>query len=186
MLTIKLPISLNISDQLVIADLQRQQSCVIRSAYKLFQKGNNEQQIRAKLKTIHNIVLVDSWFQQSAIKDAHYMHLADIELEVNTRVFGGRSQNKLSNADWKKLRLLPITSIGEACKTGNRKFNLHVIDENKIICKLNKNTHVGIQLPRLKKKYKDVLQQLELLSNDKKLPVSFKLTTTHIFRSTTK
>mgnify|MGYP003539753143 CR=1 FL=1 len=37
--------------------------------------------------------------------------------------------------------------------------------------------HIG----KLKKKYKDVLQQLELLTNDKKLPVSFKLTTTHIF-----
>ena len=68
MLTIKLPISLNLSDQLVVADLQRQQSCVIRSAYKLFQKGNNEKEIRAKLKSMNNINLIGSWFQQKMIK----------------------------------------------------------------------------------------------------------------------
>ena len=187
MLTIKLPISLNASDQQVVSNLQRQQSCVIRSAYKLFQKGNNEQAIRAKLKHMNNIDLIDSWFQQSAIKDAHYMHLGDIELEVKTRIFGGkknlqkRSQNKLSKYDWKQNRLLPITSIGESNHYGNRKFAFDIVDTNQIILKINKKQHILITLPKLRKKYKDVLQQLELLSNDKKLPVSFKLTTTHIF-----
>ena len=94
MLTIKLPISLNVSDQMIVADLQRQQSCVIRSAYSLFQKGNNEKEIRAKLKHMNNVDLIGSWFQQSAIKDAYYMYLADKELEVKTRIFGGKNNLK--------------------------------------------------------------------------------------------
>ena len=187
MLTIKLPIYLNISDQMIVADLQRQQSCVIRSAYKLFQKGNNEKEIRAKLKSMNNIDTVDSWFQQSAIKDAYYMYLADTELKIKTRIFGGkknlqkRSLIKLSKSDWKQNRLLPITSIGESNSCGNRKFAFDIIDNNQLILKINRKQHIQIILPKLKKKYKDVLQQLELLTNDKKLPVSFKLTTTHIF-----
>ncbi len=187
MLTIKLPIYLNISDQMIVADLQRQQSCVIRSAYKLFQKGNNEKEIRAKLKSMNNIDTIDSWFQQSAIKDAYYMYLADTELKIKTRIFGGkknlqkRSLIKLSKSDWKQNRLLPITSIGESNSCGNRKFAFDIIDNNQLILKINRKQHIQIILPKLKKKYKDVLQQLELLTNDKKLPVSFKLTTTHIF-----
>ena len=187
MLTIKLPISLNTSDQLVVADLQRQQSCVIRSAYKLFQKGNNEKEIRIKLKSMNNIDLIGSWFQQSAIKDAYYMYLADTELKVKTRIFGGknnlknRSHNKLSKSDWKQNRLLPITSIGTASYYGNMKFAFDVINNNQIILKIDRKQHVQITLPKLRKKYKDIIYHLELLTNDKKLPVSFKLTTTHIF-----
>ena len=187
MLTIKLPISLNVSDQMIVADLQRQQSCVIRSAYSLFQKGNNEKEIRAKLKHMNNVDLIGSWFQQSAIKDAYYMYLADKELEVKTRIFGGknnlknRSQNKISKIDWKQNRLLPITSIGTASYYGNMKFAFDVIDNNQIILKINRHQHIQITLPKLRKKYKDTLYQLELLTNDKKLPISFKLTTTHIF-----
>ena len=187
MLTIKLPISLNVSDQMIVADLQRQQSRVIRSAYSLFQKGNNEKEIRAKLKHMNNVDLIGSWFQQSAIKDAYYMYLADKELEVKTRIFGGknnlknRSQNKISKIDWKQNRLLPITSIGTASYYGNMKFAFDVIDNNQIILKINRHQHIQITLPKLRKKYKDTLYQLELLTNDKKLPISFKLTTTHIF-----
>ena len=187
MLTIKLPISLNISDQSVVTDLQRQQSCVIRSAYKLFQKGNNEKEIRSKLKHMNNIDLIGSWFQQSAIKDAYYMYLADTELNIKTRIFGGknnlknRSQNKSSKIDWKHNRLLPITSIGTAFCYGNKKFAFDIIDNNQVFLKINKKLHISITLPKLRKKYKDTLHQLELLTNDRKLPVSFKLTTKHIF-----
>ena len=187
MLTIKLPISLNVSDQMIVADLQRQQSCLIRSAYKLFQKGNNEKEIRAKLKHMNNIDLIGSWFQQSAIKDAYYMYLADKELNIKTRIFGGknnlqnRSHNRLSKSDWKQNRLLPITSIGTASYYGNMKFAFDVINNNQIILKINRHQHVQITLPKLRKNHKNTLQQLELLTNDKKLPISFKLTTTHIF-----
>ncbi len=187
MLTIKLPISLNSTDQLIVADLQRQQSCVIRSAYQLFQKGNNEKEIRAKLKHMNNIDAIGSWLQQSAIKDAHYMYLADNELKHKTRIFGGknnlqkRSLDKLSKSDWKQNRLLPITSIGTASYYGNMKFAFDIIDANQIILKINRHQHIRITLPKLRKKYKDILYQVELLTNGKKLPVSFKLTTTHIF-----
>ena len=187
MLTIKLPISLNASDQMIVADLQRQQSCVIRSAYKLFQKGNNEKEIHNKVKHMNNINLLDSWFYQSAVKDAYYMYLADTELEIKTRIFGGkknlkcRSQNILSKEDWKQNRLLPIISIGTADYYGNRKFAVDIIDNNQIILKINRHQHVPITLPKLRKNVKNILHTLELLTNDKKLPISFKLTTTHIF-----
>lgn len=103
------------------------------------------------------------------------------------RIFGGkknlklRAQNKISNQQWKDLRLLPLPIIGEACKSGNRKFNFQIIDLNQLIFKINKNTHIELKLPKLRKNIQKTLFQLECAANSDRLPISIKIDQSFIY-----
>lgn len=63
-------------------------------------------------------------------------------------IFGGRGNlkrrflNKITNEQWKELRLENICSIGESPQKGNRKFDLQIIEENKIIFKPSKKLKI--------------------------------------------
>ena len=183
MLTIKLPISISSEDQELILNLQRQQSCVIRSTYSV---DLGEKALRLKFKGFNSIQDLDSWFIQSGIREGLGMRKADQELGVIKRIFGGkknlklRSENKISSEDWKARRLLPIYLIGESPYFGNRKFELEIFASNSIIFKPRRGVKISLKLPNLKKKMREQLLSLECAANEQILAVTYRLTCTHV------
>ena len=80
------------------------------------------------------LVNIDSWFIQSGIYKAKEMFNKDLEFEKSfnyfpKRIFGSksnlirRSKNLIDKETYQNNRSLPLLIIGEAPKSGNRKFN---------------------------------------------------------------
>lgn len=76
---------------------------------------------------------------------------------------------------------------GEMLKSGNRLFNLDITDNNQIIFKLNKTTHIKLNLPELRNNYKRELYKLEELNDIKQGVIGYtysvKLDKKHIYIS---
>jgi hypothetical protein len=182
--TIKLSINLLKEEIEFIKELQRMQSSMVRCSYNASKKGLKEKDVRPVLKERFQGSVLDSWFQQSSIYEGKAMFAADREIGNNTRIFGGRgnsirrSKNLITKEQWKEYRLLPLVLIGEGPKKGNRKFNFH---KDKIIFKPFKNKQIEISLPDLKNKYKKLWHKAVEMSEDKKIPITVKLTSTEIF-----
>ncbi len=184
MITIKLPIQNKIN----ILDYQKEFNSCVRFAYNCLRKDKlNEKDIRhlIKTKSLFNNNL-DTWMIQCAIREAKSWLEKSKDFDKPI-IFGGRKnlklrrENKISNDEWKLLRLHPLYIEGEALQKGNRKFELDVIENNKIIFKPNRNTKIDIILPKLKKNVKNQLVTLEELSKSYKIPFTVRLTNDYIF-----
>ena len=182
MLTIKIPYMSDKSEE--IRKLQEDYSPVIRSSYVRAMSGWKEVDIRSYCRDMYPDR--DSWFLQSCVKEGMTHAATDIATKRTKRIFGGkknfhlRAEGKISNTEWKNLRVQPLPVIGEAGKCGNRKFEFKIIDSNQIIFKACKKNHIILTLPKLRKVLKRTLEKLELASNDSILPITFKITDTHI------
>ena len=166
MITIKLPIQIDYN----LAELQRQQSCLIRWAYNRFKDGFSEKDIRLLSKKLSNIDLMDVRFRQSAIGKARMIYKINQDKIV---IFGGKQNfvdrllDKITKKDYKRKRLRSLVCIGDAYQHGNQKFKLDIIQNNKIIFKVNRNFNIPIQLPKLRKNYEKMLYKLEEKCNSK-------------------
>ena len=107
---------------------------------------------------------------QSAIKESLTIKTTNTQPDnsINKVIFGGkklfqlRNNLKITNQEFKEKKLSCLYSIGESgnkCIKGNRKFNL-VKDLKSITFKPCKSLHIDLQLPKLKKKLKNILNQL--------------------------
>ena len=163
MKTIKLPITYhNENDLPIIFEYIRLQNNVIRISYNRFKDNYSEKDIRSYLKTMNlssDLINIDSWFIQSGIYKAKEMFLKDSEsFKTNgtfpTRIFGSKSnlrrrcKNLISNQEYKSKKQLPLLIIGEAPKSGNRKFNF--TNTNEIIFKPSIKHKIHISLPKLR------------------------------------
>ena len=181
MITIKLPIQ----NQIDISDYLREFNSCMRFSYNRFVEGLNEKDIRQliKSKNIFNS-LSDSWFVQCAIKEGKSWFQ---KVPSGKIVFGGkknlklRSEGKISKDQWKELRLHPLCIQGEAPKKGNRKFELDVIENNRIIFKPKSGIKIKIELPNLRKNHKRNLFKLEELSKNCKVPFTIRLSNSEIW-----
>jgi hypothetical protein len=97
-------------------------------------------------------------------------------------IFGGkykftqRIKRKISRSDWISSRNLPILLRGGRSDTnGNRKAELNIIDDNSILLKFNKNTHIRVQLPKLSKEHKKHLYILQSLCESNKTGFSLEV-----------
>lgn len=178
MVTIKLPIQLNASDVEFVISLQIQQSSLIGSAYQFIRKhGFNQKEIT---KVLNNKMDFDSWFKQSAVIKAKEMALADKD-NAKGRLFGGMNalksflEGRISKHDYQYRRLMPIYVVGEASKSGNRKFKLDIYN-NKIIFKADRNNHLDIDLPNLRKNYSKKLEILQQLAENNSITFTVSLT----------
>lgn len=181
MKTIKLPITILEEDKFILSEITRIQNSVIRLSYNRFKDKYSEKDVRNYLKDKINY---DSWFIQSGIYKAKEMYSKDLEYSKSNnkfpnRVFGGKSnlikylEKKISKTEYKKNKLLPLLSIGEAPKYGNRKFNFK--DLNSITFKPFKNTKISISFPNIKNNYKKELLNLIKYSNQKKIAYQIQL-----------
>ena len=185
MQTIKLPYTTSDVSSAAIRALLKEFSPVVRSAYSRFMEGKTELEVRNYLRSI--FLSKDSWFLQSCIYDARGMATVDTN-QGRSRIFGSkkafiaRREGKITSSEFKELRLLPLTSVGEATKSGNRKFSID-IEDNSITFKVNGKTHIHLELPRLRKNYSKLLKQVAILCEEKVTPVTFKIDLHYIYIS---
>ena len=116
----------------VITQWRKAQSVVIRTAYNRVREGKKDKEILALLRAMPQGRL-DSWLTLSALKRAHALHRANPERAV---IFGGkhnlqlRAQGKITAAQWKAKRLLPLYFEGHAKsygeQGGNQRFVLDI------------------------------------------------------------
>lgn len=130
---------------------------------------------------INNIDLLDSWFKQSCVKEAIQINNSSLNEKV---IFGGKKNfldlinKKIDKTQFLEKRLNPLYSIGESsnsCVKGNRKFHLEQ-DLRNIIFKPCRNTKICLEIPYLSKSYTNVLKQLYILQEEKKISLTYKLT----------
>lgn len=186
MITIKLPyILVDETNSKTIYNYQREQSSVLRFAYNRFKDGLQNTEITRKIKeTFIEYEFVDSWFVESAIQKAKSVYIKN---KNNTVIFGGKKTfenykiGKITKEVLKQKRLCNLVSIGEAPKLGNRKINLDIVENNRIILKLNKTKHIDIIIPKLKKQYKRILHKLENQVKNKELPFTIELNKDFIY-----
>lgn len=185
MITIKLPYKTDDRAMMTIDTLRKEYSPIVRSAYKRLLDSDKQLQVRNYLR--NTFPGRDSWFMQSSIYEAMGMATVDRNQE-RKRVFGGkknfhkRMKGQITKDEYKKLRLSPICSIGEAPNKGNRKFSFD-IKNKKITFRVDRNTHLSLELPVLHKKRYLELLALEKAMKDKKLPVTIKLDSDYIYIS---
>jgi predicted transposase len=184
MKTIKLPINMSEEDISFLNNMRREQSSVVRYSYNRFMEGKNQKEIRDLVKTL-NINNLDSWFIQSGVMEgqAIYTRFKD----QDPIIFGGKdlfeayNSGKIDKAELKEARLRPLNIEGEAPQNGNRKFELDIIKNNRVLLKPFDKKKIYIDLPKLKKNYKKELLLLQQLTSNKELAYTVKLTDKNIF-----
>jgi hypothetical protein len=203
MVTIKLPYTTH--DKSVISTCLKSQASVTKFLFNRL-KDSNGSLLQIELTALANSmnhVTVDSWFKQSAVYEAKSIYGSYSEKlqaiiayndshpgtkkKLPTVIFGSRKnfidrcKGGLSREEFIERRNLPLVSIGEAPQKGNRKFELHVIENNTIAFKPEQGTEIELQLPHLRKNYQKIISQLQTLMEHKELPVTIKLDLTHIY-----
>jgi len=160
MKTYKLPIVIEEDDKSYINDLCRQQSIIVRSSYNDLLKGNLVKDLEQKYKSLNNIEDMDSWFIRCGI-------LRGKSLTKHKHIiFGGKhtlsklNKKKITKEEWKNRRLYSLDIQGEKHQGGNRKFELK-LEENQILFKPNRNKKILIQLPKIRRKWKNELQYIQ-------------------------
>ena len=184
MITLKLPIQLNQEHKDFIKELQKEQSPMIRCAYKQAEYGCLEISVREELRNRFQESRLDSWFQQSAVKSGMGMFKADDKLGNSGRIFGSkknfikRLEGKISNEEWKDCRLLPLYVIGESPARGNRKFE---ISFDKVVFKPWKGIKLEIDIPPMNKNWSKLWKAAVEMAANKMLPITISLDQNFIY-----
>ena len=164
--------------------LLTQYNSVLRVTYnRLFEKSLSTKEITSIQKSLSNVGLINSHLKNSAIYDAK----AIVNKSKDKIIFGGknlfiqRCQQKISHEEFIRKRLKPLSSVGEACKGGNRLFKL--VDNKTILFKLNIHNHFILNLKSVGKKRSKELNQLIKLQNANQIPITYKLDLDYIYIS---
>lgn len=165
--TIKLPIQITEEERKIVLDYQKNQNNLInrlKENNKLFTKEITELQ-----KEMNNI-FVDSHFKNSAIYKARELMDRDRVIFGGKKLFISRCQNKISKEEFQLKKLLPIISIGESSHKGNRKFSIQ--DNNTILFKADRKTHIELGLPILKRKMKKEMDKILIAQENYQIPIT--------------
>ena len=174
------------SDKIRIKDLQRQYSSTLKFTFNRVEEAEGKistKELTETQKTLNNIPLIDSHFKNSAIYESKSIYSSNKDEKVIFRKSNllDRAKGKISREEFKENKYLPICSIGEANKKGNRKFE--ILSESKILFKVNRNLHIDLNLCNLNSNYRKELLQLIIAQNNKSLPITYKLDSIYIYIS---
>lgn len=173
-------VKLQISHKPDVLEDMRIFSSMVRIAFNRFQDGYSEKQITEYLNTRF---VANCWVIRSAIKEAHA--LFDVQGQRHI-VFGGKWNLKqylkglITKEQFKQNRLMPLCSIGEAVKRGNRLINFNLQD-NSITYKPSSLIHKKIHFCPVKKKLANELAKVQELASQKKMPVTVKFTDKYLY-----
>lgn len=174
------------SDKIRIKDIQRQYSSTLKFTFNRVKDNQGKistKQLTEIQKNINNVPLIDSHFKNSAIYESKSIYSSKKDGKVIFRKsnFLDRTKGKISKEEFKENKYLPICSVGEANKKGNRKFE--IISESLITFKVNRNLHIDLNLCNLNSNYRKELLQLAAAQNNKSLPITYKLDSKYIYIS---
>lgn len=164
MITLKLKYDCSEDDRKVIEQWRHGASVVTRCAFNLFRKEKELKEVREILKN-YNFTISDSWIINSAIAKAEGLWKSNEALGGETVIFGGkenfkkRAEGKISKEEFRHKRLMPLFIVGQNAFKGNRKSELH-LDDNQLLLKLDKNTHIPLSIKINSKTQKRHLENL--------------------------
>jgi IS605 OrfB family transposase len=176
MQTISLPYRVTNGDPTQLMLWRRFFSAAVRSGYRAAGTGAPEKEIRDGLKQRFAGQGIDAWLLHCATREA-----LDLRKRVpdGSMVFGGkknlerRRKGLITNAEWKALRLRPLTSLGDSFHKGNRHFRLSEDGRN---CELTVlGTKLTLGLPVLAGKWAKMLPAVVRLAAAKEINVTFRI-----------
>lgn len=153
---------------------------VLRFTYNRVQDGVKSTKDLTKLQGNLNNIFIDSHFLNSAIFEAKSFQKSKL-IFGGKKLFIDRCKNKISKEEFKVKKLLPIYSVGEAGKKGNRKFT--ILSEDVILFKPNKFTHINLNLLNQGINYKKKLRKLLSLQESKQISITYRLDLNYIYLS---
>lgn len=172
MIALKIKYIAEESDIQVIADYQRQYNNLLHLFYNRLKDGVSETE--CKHLELNNLYLMKSWLRQSCVKDASFL-LKNEE----TVLFGGKHlyydllRHNISKEEFRERRLVPLCSIGEARRNGNRLFRLSEDCYSIIFSPVAKNK-IKLNLIGVGNRIK-ALQKLYTHQQLKDIPITYKL-----------
>ena len=186
MITLKLKYRLkDEQDMSLILDYQRQYSSCLHFLYNRISDNPSitEKELRLLYGNVNNCSLINKWLFQCAIKEARQIY----NLHGAKVIFGGKTnylkRNKLSitKEEYKARRISPVYSIGEADKLGNRMFRLK--PGNILTFQPDRLHHIDLELVGLRKHRQTIISTLTELANQKKVTITYKLSSEHVWIS---
>jgi IS605 OrfB family transposase len=130
-----------------------------------------------------NLDLIDASLIESATNKAK-----QVKVSSRTTIFGGKHNWKkfisgiITKDSWKTQRNLPLQFKGRKNKSekGNRKFKLKVIEENSVYFCPSRDLKFKLDLPALKKGYKEKLFLLQRLCEQGECSFTCSVSTSHV------
>ena len=196
--TIKIPVEYSSTeDRMMISDLQRQQTHIIRSAFKKYEKGLPVKD--NSFDDYNDIDLLDSWLKRSATKESKAIYETEKELQKSSEkkirtCFGGKSlmndyrSGKVSKEELRAGRLSPFVCVGEADSGtkrvhGNRRFKL-LDDLSGIRIKVSDKNWIQVKFStKLLKNYTKIVRLLYMHQVAGDMPITYKIDAQYVYIS---
>ena len=180
-ITLKIKYSTDEQSKTRILEYIKNYNNVLRFTYNRLHENKDlkTKEITVSQKSMNNI-FVDSHFKNSAIFDSKTLLHNDKVIFGGKKLFIDRCQNKITKEEFRLNKLRPLYSVGESPRKGNRKFS--IVTENHIIFKPTIEEHFLLEITP-NKNYQKYMLELSQLSNEKKIPIDFRLDSEYVYIS---
>ena len=161
---------------------------IVRIAFSLFNKGFNLKTVEDTIKTKYNYnsELVDATMLKFFCQDGDNILKSCKERNQTKMIFGSKKtwkdfiKGNITKEDWFTIRdNRPLSFYGDSnSKFGNRKFELDV-ENNQFVFKPSRRNRYNLRV-NFGRRYNDLLK-IQMLSEQKLVPVSYRLSDTYIY-----
>lgn len=143
-----------------------------RFAFNRFKDGQKNLEVYAYLNEKFDM---NSHLINSIMRNAAVVYSLNKDKKVHFGKFLRFQRGLVSKDELKESRNIGILSEGEALKKGNRLFEVDV-ENGKFIWKRSRKEHYDLKIvEKLNEKRKSILQKLQLMMSEKKIPVTIRL-----------
>ena len=180
MKTISFKIETNDQLQKVISEDSRICSAMRRFAFNRFQDGVKQREI---YQLINDKFECNCHLKNSALRSANGLFTLNKNKKVHFGKFLRFQRGLISKDELKDSRNTGIISEGEMNQKGNRLFKID-IENSKFIYKRACKEHYDLKIvEKLNDKRKQILEKIQMLMSEKKIPITFRLKKDHIYLS---
>ena len=180
MKTISFKIETNDQLQKVISEDSRICSAMRRFAFNRFQDGVKQREI---YQLINDKFECNCHLKNSALRNANGLFTLNKNKKVHFGKFLKFQKGLITKDELKDSRNTGIISEGEMNQKGNRLFKIDV-ENSKFIYKRACKEHYDLKIvEKLSDKRRNILQKLEVLMSEKKIPVTFRLKKDYVYLS---
>ena len=180
MKTIFFKIETNEQLQKVISEDSRICSSIVRYCFNRFQDGKVYKEIYQDITEKFDI---NCHLKNSSLRNAQGIFKLNKDKKVHFGKFLRFQRGLITKDELKDSRNTGIISEGEMNQKGNRLFKIDV-ENNKFIYKRACKEHYDLKIvEKLSDKRKQILEKIQLLMSEKKIPATFRLKKDHIYIS---
>ena len=180
MKTISFKIETNDQLQKVISEDSRICSSIVRYCFNRFQDGKVYKEIYQDIAEKFDI---NCHLKNSSLRNAQGIFKLNKDKKVHFGKFLRFQKGLISKDELKDSRNTGIISEGEMNQKGNRLFKIEV-ENSKFIYKRACKEHYDLKIvEKLSDKRKSILEKIQMLMSEKKIPITFRLKKDHIYLS---